>query len=101
MNKFMEWSKSYEFFPKNKEVLKEGAKKILPWVFGGALAAGGVYLGYKTFSKSSNTVALPDNTSSEPSNDEYVDRDYWCVDLNVIEDNELKEKLKDTGCELN
>lgn len=50
-NKFSKWLQSDKFFTGDLTAFKTGAKKVLPWLIGGAAAIGGVMLGYKMMSK--------------------------------------------------
>lgn len=50
-NKLVTWLRSEQPVTFDTTVLKAGAKKILPWLIGGAAAVGGVILGYKMMSK--------------------------------------------------
>ena len=63
-NKLVTWLRSEQPVTIDTTVLKAGAKKILPWLIGGAAAVGGVILGYKMMNKE---PAL--DTTQEESND--------------------------------
>lgn len=58
MSKLRAWLQSDEpiISESKKEAFKAGAKKIIPWLVGGAAAVGGVIVGYKMMNKDSDYI---------------------------------------------
>ena len=64
-NKFVAWLNSDQFFTCDMTAFKVGAKKVLPWLIGGAAAVGGVMLGYKMMSKEPLLEIQEENTEDD------------------------------------
>lgn len=67
-NKLVTWLRSEQPVTFDTAVLKAGAKKILPWLIGGAAAVGGVILGYKMMNKEPSL----DTTQEESTEDDII-----------------------------
>lgn len=71
---------------------------MVPLVLGGAAAIAGIAVACK-MNNSNKKLSVDSTKSDDVANiDEVDDYDYWTVDLNVIEDEDLKNRLKETGC---
>ena len=65
-NKFSKWLQSDKFFTGDLTAFKTGAKKVLPWIVGGAAAICGVMLGYKMMNSEPSCCEYEEE---EPTND--------------------------------